>query len=103
MRDEIFDAMADQRLATGHADFANAKTKEDLTQALELSPAQEFIFRAVLFGVGRTAVDAAEVAAVGDRNPQVGDRTIELVVQGHDSKRLPNCLRAHRRAIQPQK
>src|SRR5260370_25385977 len=102
MRDEIFDAIADQRLATGHAYLANAKTQEDLPQALEFRPAQEFILRAVLFGVGRAAVNAAEVAAVGDRNPQVGDGTIELVVQVHDS-RLARCLRAHSHVIQPQK
>src|SRR5713101_8311898 len=94
MRDEIFDAIADQRLATGHADLANAKTQEDFPQTLEFRPAQEFVLGAVLFGVGRAAVDAAEVAAVGDRNPQVGDGTIELVVQGHiRSAYLNACVR----------
>src|SRR5712692_256681 len=101
MRDEIFDAIADQRLATGHADLANAKTQEDFPQTLEFRPAQEFVLGAVLFGVGRAAVDAAEVAAVGDRNPQVGDGTIELVVQGHiRSAYLNACVRTENQNAQ---
>lgn len=37
----------------------------------------------MVFRVGRTAINAAEIAAVGDRDPAIGDGASELVLQGH--------------------
>jgi hypothetical protein len=39
----------------------------------------------VIFGVGGAAIDAAKIAAVSDRDAQVGDGARELVEKGHTS------------------
>jgi hypothetical protein len=38
---------------------------------------------AIVFRVGGTAIDATEIAAVGDRDAEVGDLAAETVVKGH--------------------
>ena len=66
------DAAPDQRLAAGQAQLAHALGDEGGAQAVEFLQRQHV-------GLGqerhvfRHAVDAAEVAAVGDRHPQIGD------------------------------
>ena len=38
---------------------------------------------AIIFRIGGAAVDAAEIAAIRDRDAQVGDLPAEFVVKGH--------------------
>jgi hypothetical protein len=72
------DVAADQRLAAGEPDLAHAKVDEGRGQPAQLLQRQEL-------GLGQEghllghAVDAAEVAAVGDRQPDVGDLPPERI------------------------
>ena len=78
--DELGQIVAQQRLAAGDADLLHARTDEDADQALDLlevqdlGPGQEVVPLAE--DLGGHAVDAAEVAAVGDRDPQVSQRPL---------------------------
>ena len=68
----------DQRLATREAELGHPEVDEDagqpldLLEAEDLRPGQEGVFLAVQ--LGRHAVGAPEVAAVGDRDAQVTQR-----------------------------
>src|SRR6266849_5967121 len=84
--DVVLDAFPDERLAPGNADFANAQTQKDARQAVEFGPGKNFVVVAVVFRVGGAAVDAAEIATVGDRNAKVGDLAAEFVVEGHGQR-----------------
>src|SRR5216684_1437424 len=84
--DVVLDASPDERLAPGNADFADAQTQEDARQAVEFGPGKNFVVVAVVFRVGGAAVDAAEIATVGDRNAKVGDLAAEFVVKGHGQR-----------------
>ena len=81
--DEIFDAFADQRLAAGDADFADAFGDENASKALELVPVEEFVAGHVIFRIGGAAIDAAKIAAIGDGDAQVGDGAAEFIGEGH--------------------
>src|SRR5260221_6215565 len=97
---EGFRTRANQRFAAGDAHFLDAKTHKDARQAFELWPGQNLIVLAVIFGVGGAAIDAAEVAAVGDRDAEVGDLASELVVKRHQrGPEKKNPIRAWNRAI----
>ncbi len=78
-----FDTVADQRLATSDANLADAKVKEDCRQAVKLVPGEDFVVIAIVFRVGGTAIDTPEIAAVGDRNAEVGDLAAETVLKGN--------------------
>ena len=83
LRDEPLDVAADERLAAGEADRADAEAGEDaddagdLLEAEELLPVEERVVAAE--GLLRHAVDAAEVAAVGDGDAQRLERPAERV------------------------
>ena len=79
----VIHALADERFAAGNANFADAKVEEDSGQTVELGPGENFVVIAIVFRVGGTAVDATEIAAVSDRNSEVGDLAAETVVKGH--------------------
>jgi len=81
--DVIFNAFADERLATSDADFANAETQKNFGQAIKFGPGKNFVVVAIVFGIGGAAVDAAEVTAIGDGDAQVGDLASEFVVKSH--------------------
>src|SRR6266850_787421 len=87
-RDVVLDAFADERLAAGDADFADAKAEENHGETVELRPGENFVVIAVVFRVGGAAVDAAKIAAVRDGDAQVGDLAAEFVEKGHG----PLCL-----------
>src|SRR2546427_9215406 len=86
--DKVFNAIADERLAAGDADFADAQAQEDLGQTVELRPRENFVVIAVIFRVSGAAVDAAEIATVRDGDAQVGDLAAKFVVKCHG----PFCL-----------
>src|SRR5207245_9163153 len=72
------DVAPHQRLTAGQAELLDAEPDEGATHAVELFEGQELRFRQKnhLF---RHAIDAAEVATVGDRNSQVGDGSSKRV------------------------
>jgi hypothetical protein len=70
--DELDDVAADQGLAAGEADFAHAAGNEGGDDPVDLLEAQDVLFGQELHVLGH-AVDAAEIAAVGDRDAKIGD------------------------------
>jgi len=82
-RNEILDAGADERLAARDANLANAHADENADEALVLLPLEQLVARHVIFVIGGTAIDAAKIAAVGDRDTQVGDGAAEFVDEWH--------------------
>src|ERR1700733_10283945 len=82
--DVILDAIANQRFAAGYANFSDAQPYKNPHQMIELPPCKNFVVIAVVFRVGRAAIHAAKIAAVCDRNAQVGDRPSEFVAKSHD-------------------
>src|SRR5206468_5918466 len=78
--DQLLELDPHQRLAAGDADGTDAvPLDEDPRQAHDLLEAQDVLARQPLQPLRRHAVDAAEVAAVGDRDPKVvGDPPIRV-------------------------
>ena len=76
--EEGHDVAADQRLTAGQAELLDAEPDEGAAHPVELFEGQELGFRQKrhLF---RHAIDAAEVAAVGDRYAQIGDGSSKRV------------------------
>jgi len=74
------DAAAHERLAAGQAQLAHAARDERRAQPVQFLE-REQIGLGQKVHVFRHAVDAAEVAAVGHRNAQIGDGTPEGVDQ----------------------
>src|SRR5579859_2153806 len=82
-RNVILDAGADQRFAASDANLANAEAQKNVREPVQFGPGKNFVMVAVILGIGGAAVHAAEVAAVRDRDAQVGDLPTEFVVKGH--------------------
>ncbi len=98
--EECFGTCAHQGFTAGDAHLLDAQVHKDARQAFELWPGKNLIVLAVIFGVGGAAIDAAEVAAIGDRDAQVGDLASELVVKRHQhGPKKKNPIRAWNRAI----
>ena len=91
---KIFDSVADKRLSAGDADFANAKADENLRKAVKFRPGEEFVVVAIVLGVGGAAIDTTEIAAIGDRDTQVGDGAAEFVAKRHFAEPSPPAVRA---------
>jgi hypothetical protein len=72
-----------QRLAAGQADGVDAETGEEADESLDLLEGEDFVTRDPVHPLGRHAVAAAEVAAVGDRHPQIADQPAVRVFEGH--------------------
>src|SRR5258708_11516587 len=100
LADIAFRAIAHQRFAAGDAHLLDAQVRKNPRQAPEFVPGKNLIVLAVIFRVRGAAIDAAEVAAVGDRDPQVGDLASELVVKGHERcTKRKNPIRTWNRAL----
>src|SRR5439155_18140492 len=88
--DEHLEIAAQGRLAAGEPHLADAQAGEDPHEALDLLEAQDLVARQELVPLAedllRHAVDAAEVAPVGDRDPQVVERPAEGVERVHQEK-----------------
>ena len=78
--DQRHDVLADQRLAAGEPELAHAAGDEGRAEPVELLERQHVLLRQEGH-VLRHAIDAAEVAAVGHRHAQIGDRPAERVDQ----------------------
>jgi hypothetical protein len=75
------DVAPDQRLAAGQPQLAHAAGDEGRAQPVEFLQRQNLLLGQERHVLGH-AVDAAEVAAVGDRDAQVGDFAAERVDAG---------------------
>ena len=85
--DQPLEIAPQERLATGDPKLVDAQLDErpghslDLLEGQKLAPRQEPVLAAE--DLLRHAVDAAEVAAVGDGDPQIANRPAERVRRGH--------------------
>ena len=70
---------ADQRLAAGQPDVVDAHRGEQTHQPRDLLEGEDLGALEPRQALGRHAVLAAEVAAVGDRHPQIADQTAMAV------------------------
>ncbi|MNO69834.1 hypothetical protein D3C76_606970 [compost metagenome] len=92
---QLDNALAHQRLATGEADLAGAQRDEAFGHLEQFFEAEDLLARQKLHVFGH-AVHATEVAAVGDRHPQVVDFPVEAVYEGpavlfHGRARMGGC------------
>ena len=78
---EGHDPLAHQRLAAGDPQLLHAHRDEGRAHAVELLQRQQLLLgqEGHVFG---HAVDAAEIAAVGDGDAQIGDRALERIDEG---------------------
>ena len=74
------DGAPHQRLAAGQPQLAHAARDERAAQPVELFEREQVLLRQERH-VLRHAVDAAEIAAVGHRDAQIGDRPLERIDQ----------------------
>ena len=70
---------AEQRFAAGQPEPVDAERDEDVDERADLLEVQHVLARQPHVLLLRHAVLAAQVAAVGDRQPQVPQRTAEAV------------------------
>src|SRR3546814_7623748 len=83
--DQGHDAAAHQRLAAGQAQLAHAHADEGAAEPVEFLEAEHFRLGQERH-VFRHAVDAAEIAAVGDRNAQIRNGTAKRESEEHTSE-----------------
>ena len=90
--EEADDALAHERLAAGDAELAHAQPHEGAAQAIQLLQRQQLRLGQEAH-VLRHAIDAAEVAAIGDGDAKIGDVALERVDQhgfhSAGARRLP--------------
>ncbi len=93
--EQAHDIAPHQRLAAGQAELADAEIDERAAQPVQLLETEQ-----LLLGqeghVLRHAIDTAEIAAVGDRDPDVADGALEGIDQ-HRGVALPRCPDRSRR------
>ncbi|MNT56352.1 hypothetical protein D3C72_1936420 [compost metagenome] len=77
---QLHHARTDQRFAPGQADLAGAQCDEALCDLVNLFQGQHPLARQKLHVFGH-AIHAAEIAAVGDRHPQIVDAPGESIDQ----------------------
>ena len=80
IRTSAGDVAAQQRLAAGQPDLVDAERQEDVDERAGFLEVQHVLARQPDVVVLRHAVFAAQVAAVGDRQPQVAQRPAEGVI-----------------------
>src|ERR1700732_4199156 len=80
-RYKVFYAGAHQGFATSDAYFTDTHADENASEAFVLVPFKKGMLGHVIFRIRRAAVDTAKIAAVGDRDAQVGDLAAEFVSQ----------------------
>ena len=96
LADQRHQVSADERLAAGQPDLTGPTRDEGAAQALQLLERQEIALRQELH-ILRHAVDAAKIAAIGDRNADIIDMPAVRVDQrrtrfrGRDERSLGVC------------
>src|SRR5262245_40397320 len=71
--DQAFQVAPQHRLAAGHAQFVDPEFDENLRQMNDLFVGQNLRLGLPLHGLFGHAIEAAEIAAVGDRNAEIAD------------------------------
>ena len=83
--DQLFDVLAQQRLATGQANLAHAELQKRARQARDFLEAEQGAVRQIRIVLVEDilghAVGAAEIAAIGDADAQVSERSLVRVYQ----------------------
>src|SRR5208282_4191746 len=64
--------------------LANAQADKNACEPFHFRPGQDLVVLAVVFGIGGTAIDAPEIATVGNRDAQVGNLPSEFVEETHN-------------------
>ena len=84
--DEFVKTVAEQRFTAGDPQLLDAVFEEEANEAFDLFEGEDLVARqeriAFAEDLGGHAIRAAEIAAVRHRNPQVAERSIELISQG---------------------
>ncbi len=88
---EAHDVAAHQRLATGEPQLAHPARHEGRAQAVQLLQAENVLLGQEGHVLGH-AIDAAEIAAVGHRDAQIGDRPAEAV---DERRAFRGCVELH--------
>ena len=94
--DDVDQPAAQERLATGEPDLVHAQVDRDANDTNDLVVGEHLVARQPLESLRRHAVGAAQVAAIGQRDAQVGGDASEGVDQHPPSlrsiadKRLPS-------------
>ncbi len=106
LRHQVDDPPPDQRFPAGQADVDQAHLDRHAHDAHDLFIAQDALVRDLGHAVVGHAIDTAQVAAVGDRNPQVVNGAIVRISVGHaatrqEGKRKPGPGWRTRRATGP--
>ena len=71
----------DERFAAGETNHGDAEGDEDAGQALDFFIAENLgALDPVVLGE-RHAIEASEIAAIGDGDPQILDRTVEAITE----------------------
>ena len=82
-RDQILNMLSEERLAAREADFPDTMLHRDPGDPVELLKVQQFLMRQIgvklIPDLLRLTVAAAEVAVIGDRNTDIGQRPPEHV------------------------
>ena len=79
--DQLDHVAAAQRLASGQADLGDAAGDEGQRQAVQFLKAQHLGARQEGLPLGH-AIGAAQIAAIGHRQAQVGDPALEAINKG---------------------
>ena len=80
-RGEICDAAPHQRFATRQPDLAHAAIDEAIRDQRDFLKTEQMIARQEAHML-RHAIAASQIAAIGDRDSQIGDRAAILIDQG---------------------
>ena len=83
--DDLLDVAAHHRLAAGQTNFLNPEFDKDVAGVLDLFVREHLFFRCNRRLAMRQAIEAAKVAAVGQRHTQIANRSIVGVFEkcGH--------------------
>jgi hypothetical protein len=76
LANELNHAVAQQWFSTGQTDFLNPKAREYSSHAQVVGKGQLTVQRSF---IPRAAIDTPVVAAIRDRDPQIGNRASEFV------------------------
>src|SRR5262249_7327443 len=79
--DQLHDVLADQRLAAGQTQLAHAEPDKGRAEAVKLFQGKDLGLRQEAH-VFRPAIDAAGIAAVRHRDPEIRDKTAKWIDHG---------------------
>ena len=96
--DQAHDVPPYQRLAAGEPELPHPAADEGGGDPVDLLEGQDLLFRQKGH-VFRHAVNAAEIAAVGHRDPEIGDLAAERIDQLRDRSGLREPDRLHQRIV----